>query len=523
MSVTGRLRTALACGAAAVVLMAAADPAHADLVRRFAAAKHAPPAKPKTAAPKPLGLPLITVSIASQRLTLYDNGEPVAHAPVSTGMAGHSTPMGVFSVIQKEVFHRSNIYSGAPMPYMQRITWSGVAMHAGVLPGYPASHGCIRMPYDFAVKLYGLTRSGARVVITRNEIAPAPFEHPRLFALPPPATDKISQQTEPAVPAAKPPVRTADSQTTTVMSDAVGPAGQALEGLPKSKPAEASVAEPPVAETPRAPEAPAVAETPNSSTRQGEPESARVDAGDAAKLATSPQAEPQGPNQTAAETAIQAARPVAETGADVDAKPAEVSTGTVLVTPVPVVAAQPIELPKTFEPAIALPKPVPLAESYAVPYGPERPLRPGPITVFVSKKEGKVFVRKAFQPVFNSPVTIVRPDLPLGTHVFMASEPKPDGMSFRWLEMSVPDESAKKIEARAQLTAAKNRRVEKPVVAAAMVPPATAAEALDRIEIPPTALARISALMSRGATLIVSDEGLGGETGTETDFIVLTR
>src|SRR5208337_1282059 len=78
---------------------------------------------------------------------------------------------------------RSNIYSGAPMPYMQRITWSGVAMHAGVLPGYPASHGCIRMPYDFAVRLYGMTRSGARVIITRNDITPFDFEHSRLALL----------------------------------------------------------------------------------------------------------------------------------------------------------------------------------------------------------------------------------------------------------------------------------------------------------------------------------------------------
>ena len=110
--------------------------------------------------PKPLDMPLIEVSISKQQLTLYENGAPVAHSPVSTGMAGHPTPTGIFSVIGKEIFHRSNIYSGAPMPYMQRITWSGVAMHAGVLPGYPASHGCIRLPHDFAVRLYGLTRHG---------------------------------------------------------------------------------------------------------------------------------------------------------------------------------------------------------------------------------------------------------------------------------------------------------------------------------------------------------------------------
>ena len=90
--------------------------------------------------------------------------------------------MGVFSVIQKQKLHHSNIYSGAPMPFMQRITWSGIAMHAGVLPGYPASHGCIRMPMAFAVKMYGWTRMGARVVVTPGEMTPASFSHPLLVA-----------------------------------------------------------------------------------------------------------------------------------------------------------------------------------------------------------------------------------------------------------------------------------------------------------------------------------------------------
>ena len=88
--------------------------------------------------------------------------------------------MGAFSVIQKQKMHHSNIYSNAPMPFMQRITWSGVAMHAGVLPGYPASHGCIRMPMAFAVKMYGWTRMGARVIVTPGELSPAPFSHPLL-------------------------------------------------------------------------------------------------------------------------------------------------------------------------------------------------------------------------------------------------------------------------------------------------------------------------------------------------------
>jgi len=131
---------------------------------------------------KPQGPLIIAVSIEQQKVRIYDSNGLFAESPVSTGMKGHSTPMGVFSVIQKHKMHRSNIYSGAPMPYMQRITWSGVAMHAGVLPGYPASHGCIRMPMAFAVKMWNWTRMGARVIVTPGQITPASFTHPLLVA-----------------------------------------------------------------------------------------------------------------------------------------------------------------------------------------------------------------------------------------------------------------------------------------------------------------------------------------------------
>src|SRR5216683_7880932 len=131
-------------------------------------------------AAKPQGPLIIAISIQNQRLKIYDAAGFFAETPISSGMAGHPTPMGVFSVIQKQKLHHSNIYSGAPMPYMQRITWSGIAIHAGVLPGYPASHGCIRMPMAFAVKMWNWTKMGARVVVTPGEIIPASFSHPLL-------------------------------------------------------------------------------------------------------------------------------------------------------------------------------------------------------------------------------------------------------------------------------------------------------------------------------------------------------
>src|SRR6476660_7921788 len=131
---------------------------------------------------KPQGPLIIAISSEQQSLKIHDANGFFAETAISTGMRGHPTPMGVFSIIQKHKFHHSNIYSGAPMPYMQRITWSGVAMHAGVLPGYPASHGCIRMPMAFAMKMWNWTKMGARVIVTPGEMSPANFSHPLLVA-----------------------------------------------------------------------------------------------------------------------------------------------------------------------------------------------------------------------------------------------------------------------------------------------------------------------------------------------------
>ena len=127
----------------------------------------------------------IIISIADQRISLYDNGALIARSSVSTGVEGHPTPLGVFSVISKHKWHRSNIYSAAPMPYMQRITWSGIALHAGDLPGYPASHGCIRLTNDFAIRLWHLTKRGTRVIIAHNDVRPVEISNSHLFVMKP--------------------------------------------------------------------------------------------------------------------------------------------------------------------------------------------------------------------------------------------------------------------------------------------------------------------------------------------------
>jgi hypothetical protein len=113
----------------------------------------------------PLGPLVIVISLADQTLSAYRNGIRIAYSSISSGVKGRSTPTGVFTILEKEVTHFSNKYHHAPMPFMQRLTWEGVALHGGDLPGYPASHGCIRLPREFAKRLYSLTARGTRVVV----------------------------------------------------------------------------------------------------------------------------------------------------------------------------------------------------------------------------------------------------------------------------------------------------------------------------------------------------------------------
>src|SRR5262249_24887418 len=119
--------------------------------------------------------------LAEQRVTIYSAKGKIMESPVSSGQTGLETPAGIYSIVQKEEDHHSNIYEDGSMPFMQRITWTGIALHGGVLPGYPASHGCVRMPEPFARRLFPLTEIGMRVVVVRNDIAPADITHPTLF------------------------------------------------------------------------------------------------------------------------------------------------------------------------------------------------------------------------------------------------------------------------------------------------------------------------------------------------------
>jgi L,D-transpeptidase catalytic domain len=163
---------------AALAVIAALTAPGAD-----AAPKKARPAAPVEAtAPREAGEPIMAiVSIKSQQVTFYDADGWIFRAPVSTGTTGRETPAGIFAVLEKEREHRSTLYDDAEMPHMQRITWNGIAMHGGPLPGYAASHGCIRMPFGFAEKLFDRTRIGMRVIISPENAEPVEFSHPALL------------------------------------------------------------------------------------------------------------------------------------------------------------------------------------------------------------------------------------------------------------------------------------------------------------------------------------------------------
>src|SRR5665213_1506349 len=172
-------------------------------------------------ASRPAGEPIMAiVSIKTQQVTLYDADGWILRAPVSTGVTGRETPAGVFAVLEKEKDHHSTMYDDAWMPNMLRVTWNGIALHGGPLPGYAASHGCVRMPYRFAEKLFDKIRIGMRVIIAPNDAAPVEISHPALFT---PNADAIAAASARAGPLAR-----EAAEATKVANEAKKAAAQAV-------------------------------------------------------------------------------------------------------------------------------------------------------------------------------------------------------------------------------------------------------------------------------------------------------
>ncbi len=471
------------------------------------------PAAPQQVSKEPFGQipkgPLqLIISIDQQKLHLYSNGTEVTETLVATGVPGHPTPVGVFSVIQKERLHHSNIYSGAPMPFMQRITWSGVALHEGGNLGHPASHGCVRLPHDFATRLWVLTRLGARVIIARPELRPTEFADPHLFVHReiPPSVPTVSQ------PPLDKPIKTAQSLDDKTSDAAPASAEEpkasarpAADASPAEKTETAASAKPPMVKTAEATLRPSLSESPSAPGDESVPVTL--------------------PSTTAAPDSTPVAPPSGTIAAPTPAQ----------VTPPSGTIATPALAPAAVQDGVAAaPQPAPVVSPVALPAVPVPPIKPAeiarsapktPIAIFISGKEKKIYVRQDFSPLFSAPVTIDHPERPLGTHVFTALSLNDDHAHFRWNVVSMPSEPRKTLANTTRIAVdprygrGKREMIEAPEVQ----PPQTPQQALARIEIPQDIIERISDLMIPGSSLIISDQGLGGETGEGTDFIVTMR
>jgi lipoprotein-anchoring transpeptidase ErfK/SrfK len=445
--------------------------------------------KPVRETAKPVGPLVIAISIDRQTMKVYDANGLYAETPVSTGMKGHTTPMGVFSVIQKNKYHKSNIYSGAPMPFMQRITWSGIAMHAGALPGYPASHGCIRMPMAFATKMWGWTRMGARVVITPGEVSPSEISHPLLIARKPDAVPVAAVVPKDVAPVAK------ASDASPAMSSASLDLKPSMESSPARSAADARRDQTQTADASGA-IAPAAKST-LSDASSSKTDTAMVTRRDVdaavAKTVELPAAADTKPAAPAPDKTVGAAVP---TPGAPEVKKDEAR---------PVDAAKPVETPV-------------IADT--------TPKRSGQIAVLVSRKDNKLYVRQNFAPLFDVPITIAPSDRPLGTHIFTARADKDDAKAFHWTAVSLPAVPRRADRSDEDSSAMRRRKSTGAIEVTSPPPlPDSAAEALSRLTIPADAMAQIADALANGSSIIVSDQGIaaGGETGQGTEFVVPLR
>ncbi|MBI5129790.1 MAG: L,D-transpeptidase [Rhodopseudomonas palustris] len=383
-----RARTAVLSALAAVVALAA-------LSDGAAAAKRARSAPTEAVAPREAGEPIMAiVSIKSQQVTLYDADGWILRAPVSTGTTGRETPAGVFAVVEKDKDHRSTMYDDAWMPHMQRITWNGVALHGGPLPGYAASHGCVRMPFGFAEKLFDKTRIGMRVIVSPNDAAPADISHPALLQPKPDALAAAPGRVATLAREAEEAATAADEakKASAAAARELGPLKATLSKLQKQKAAaEAGLK--------RADRQLAGAKTDESKARAEEAQ------------------------QKAAQQAGEAAALLDTAKADAESKRA--------------VADATKEAAKA-----ALAK-----KTEAARLATDAKLALEPVSIYISRDTQKLYVRRnthkpapdgggeVFDTSIEVPVTIRDPDRPIGTHIFTAMARSGDGL--RWSAVSI--------------------------------------------------------------------------------------
>jgi len=472
------------------------------------------------------------VSIADQRMEVFDKDGLVTSTRVSTGKPGHGTPTGIFSVIQKKVQHTSNLYF-AEMPFMQRITWSGVALHAGVVPGYPASHGCIRLPYAFARQFYGMTEMGMRVIVAPDEVEPSSFAHPGLFSPRPVDLEPLIARVGPRDRAA--PVVARAETGAFVTADA-----RPRPSIPGVMRLGAPIIEEKAGERPAPITAPAAPSTGTPSSQTEPPanllqlrQQARSALATASRIVVTERqdlervrsrhgsvvaqfstlertVERASGRLEAAQNAFARARNVRAVDAAIDAerKAAEVIAAAAekLGDIGPEAQAARAEVTAAADKLRAAEANRDSAQALVAEL--DRMMKP--VHVMVSRKTGKIYVRQGWEPILEAPVTISEPERPLGTHVFTVKTTTETAAT--WSVVSVDRREAARERRGAQRD---GRTVE--------LPAAGPARALDRVVIPEDVRQRVSEMLSPGSSLIVSDEAPSSETGKGTDIIVLTR
>lgn len=497
----------------------------------------------------------VLVSLNKQRLWVYDANGLVTSSRVSTGMAGFDTPKGVYSIIEKKVDHTSNIYEGASMPYMQRLLQTGIAMHAGVVPGYPASHGCIRLPFAFAPKLFGMTTMNERVVVQPEVMAPVDIEHQALFqALPPGSPAEplgYIQKTNATQDDLDKALGNGGSVSEPVRTRATVQAERAAERERLSKAIETAIENVPKAEA-AIPAAMKAAENARIELKKAKAEAWRLSkaaekAVNAKERATDKrdalarQVERKSARMLANEldamrlSQEEIEKSLAALGAAADQASAEAKTAAAAAD-----AAQKavdaadkarVEAKKSLAAARAA---VGEGEKALAKFDRQDAKRSEVVSVLVSGKTGKISIRQGWEMIAEAPITIKNPDMELGTHLFTATGWKDDTQTaLKWTVTAAgPDEGVSahlesaSFEQPSGKLSRKERDREKERIAS-LPPPSTdaakAAAVLSRVEIPEEMRMKIAEVMKPGSTLIISDFDMArSETRPGTDFVVQT-
>ncbi|WP_439542747.1 L,D-transpeptidase family protein [Hyphomicrobium sp.] len=456
----------------------------------------------ETTAQPPIGpAVLAVVSLRHQRVSVYDAQGRAVRAGVSSGQSDYETPVGIYAILQKNRDHYSNLYDDASMPFMQRLTWSGIALHAGALPGHPASHGCVRLPHSYAEQIFDQSKIGMRVIVARDDRVPVEISHPLLF---------------------KPSIK----------------AGAGVAQVPTPiayDPAEAGKTSPFEADLTAWPERRAQLEAlrPEAKAKAAEAESAKAQADELNKIEKAktaevkklakPLARAERNKKRAGEAVVSAAKRLAAAKTDSQRKSAETRSAAAAKDVIEADAALATIKAKHEAAAAEAAKATAAsaagetAKAAAVAAAVEARGKMLPVSVFVSLKTQRAYVRQGHEPVFDMPVTISHPETPIGTHVFTAVDYTDGGNGVRWMATALP--------ARADDDTGDYDRGSKRSASKTEAPPPTdvaaASAALDRITFPPEFVARVSGYVWPRSSLIVSDEDISKETGNATDFVVL--